>query len=209
MIPFDPAAYDGFIFDCDGTLADTMPLHYRAWRETLDKKLGRPSDFTEELFYRCGGMPGRAIVQLLNQRFGYTLNAGEVAHEKEMHFLSFLPDIGPIPEVLDMLLALGPDARIAVASGGLTEIVRKTLEFLHLPIGPKERIKFLVGSDQVAHGKPQPDLFLQAAHLLQVSPARCLVFEDATPGFEAAKAAGMDFIDVRPYRAKIAAAAQY
>ena len=62
MITFDSNKYDGFIFDCDGTLADTMPLHYKAWHETLDLKLGRPSDFTESLFYRFGGIPAREIV---------------------------------------------------------------------------------------------------------------------------------------------------
>ena len=65
MITFDRKAYDGFIFDCDGTLADTMPLHYQAWSETLELKLGRPSDFTESLFYRLGGMPARQIVERL------------------------------------------------------------------------------------------------------------------------------------------------
>jgi len=96
-----------------------------------------------------------------------------------------------------------------VASGGLTEIVRETLRFLGLSVGPNEKIKVLVGSDQVTHGKPRPELFLRAAQLLGVDPKRCLVFEDAEPGFAAAKAAGMDYIDVRPFRANIHAAARY
>ena len=100
-------------------------------------------------------------------------------------------------------------SKVAVASGGLTEIVRETLQFLGMRVGPKEKIKFLVGSDQVKHGKPNPELFLRAAELLGVDPKRCLVFEDAEPGFVAAKAAGMDYIDVRPYRANIPAAAKY
>ncbi len=209
MIPFNPTAYDGFIFDCDGTLADSMPLHYQAWCETLERKLGRPSDFTESLFYRCGGMPARQILEKLNRDYGYGLEVDKTAHEKEMRFLELLPGIGPIDEVIDALNRLGPDARVAVASGGLTDIVRDTLQALHLGVGPQEKIKFLVGSDQVKQGKPHPELFLRAAELLGVKPERCLVFEDATPGFEAAKAAGMDFIDVRPYRATIHEAARY
>jgi beta-phosphoglucomutase-like phosphatase (HAD superfamily) len=114
-----------------------------------------------------------------------------------------------VQEVIDVLNKLGPEAKVAVASGGLTEIVRETLLFLHLPVGPKEKIKFLVGSDQVTHGKPDPMLFLRAAELLGVPPKRCLVFEDAEPGFLAAQAAGMDYIDVRPFRANIHAAAKY
>jgi HAD superfamily hydrolase (TIGR01509 family) len=209
MITFDPGKYDGFIFDCDGTLADTMPLHYQAWSETLALKLGRPSDFTESTFYHFGGMPAREIVARLNQDYGYNLPAEQTAHEKEMRFVELLPGIGPVPEVIDVLNRLPSDAKVAVASGGLTDIVRKTLLFLGLTVGPKEKIKFLVGSDQVTHGKPHPELFLHTAKLLGVEPKRCLVFEDAEPGFLAAKAAGMDYIDVRPFRANIHPAAKY
>ncbi len=209
MITFDPTAYDGFIFDCDGTLADTMPLHYQAWRESLERKLGHPSAFTEELFYRCGGMPARQIIEMLNRDYGYSLPVHEFAEEKEARFVELLPGIGPVQEVIDVLNRLGPDAKVAVASGGLTPVVRQTLEFLGLKVGPTEKIQYLVGSDQVTHGKPDPELFLRAAKLLGVKPEKCLVFEDATPGFEAAKAAGMDYIDVRPFRATIHAAAKY
>lgn len=209
MITFDRSAYDGFIFDCDGTLADTMPLHFQAWTETLTKKLGRPSAFTEELFYRCGGIPAREIIEKLNHDFGYTLPAQETAYEKEMRFVELLPGIGPVQEVIDVLHQLGPEAKVAVASGGLTDIVHQTLDFLGVKIGPNEIVKFLVGSDQVAHGKPFPDLFLRAAELLNVPPERCLVFEDAAPGFQAAKTAGMAYIDVRAFRANMPTAARY
>jgi beta-phosphoglucomutase-like phosphatase (HAD superfamily) len=209
MITFDPTKYDGFIFDCDGTLADTMPIHYQAWSETLALKLGRPSAFTEPLFYHFGGMPAREIVARLNHDFGYDLPVELTAHEKEMRFVELLPGIGPVPEVIDVLNRLGPEAKVAVASGGLTGIVRETLRLLGLSVGPEEKIKVLIGSDQVTHGKPRPELFLRAAELLGVDPKRCLVFEDAEPGFAAAKAAGMDYIDVRPFRANLHAAARY
>jgi beta-phosphoglucomutase-like phosphatase (HAD superfamily) len=209
VIPFDASKYDGYIFDCDGTLADTMPLHYQAWSETLNAKLGRTSDFTESMFYRFGGVPARQIVERLNKDFGYGLEPEAFAHEKEMNFVKMLPGIGPVQEVIDVLNRLAPDAKVAVASGGLTEIVRETLGFLGLSIGPREKIKFLIGSDQVEHGKPNPELFLRAAELLGAEPKRCLVFEDAEPGFLAAKAAGMDYIDVRPFRANMSEAAKY
>jgi len=209
MITFDRSAYDGFIFDCDGTLADTMPLHFQAWSESLEQKLGHPSAFTESLFYRCGGMPARQIIEMLNRDYGYHLPVDEFAHEKEMRFVELLPGIGPIHEVIDVLHRLGPEAKVAVASGGLTDVVRQTLAFLDFQVGPDEAIKFLVGSDQVTRGKPHPELFLRAAELLGVEPKRCLVFEDAEPGFLAAQAAGMTYIDVRPFRANIHEAAKY
>jgi beta-phosphoglucomutase-like phosphatase (HAD superfamily) len=209
MITFDPGKYDGYIFDCDGTLADTMPLHYQAWSETLALKLGRPSDFTEGMFYRFGGMPARQIVERLNHDYGYNLAVEQTSHDKEMRFVELLPGIGPIEEVVDVLNRLPKGTKIAVATGGLTTIVRDTLRHIGLEVGPTEKIQFLVGSDQVKNGKPHPELFLRAAELLGVTPMRCLVFEDAEPGFLAAQAAGMDYIDVRPFRANMAAAARY
>ena len=210
IIPFDRAAYDGFIFDCDGTLADSMPIHYRAWTESLTDKLGRPStEFTEKLFYHFGGMPAREIVMRLNKDFGWGLDPEKTAHEKEEHFLTMLNLVGPVPETIAALHSLGKEAKIAVASGGLTSIVRDTLHFIGLEVGPDHYVKQLIGSDQVAHGKPHPELFLKAAEKIGVGPGRCLVFEDAEPGFVAAKAAGMTWIDVRPYRANLARAAIY
>jgi len=209
-ISIDRSAYDGFIFDCDGTLADSMPVHYRAWTESLTEKLGRPSvEFTEELFYHFGGMPAREIVARLDRDFGWNLPPEETAHDKEMHFMTMLSQIGPVPEVIAALHSLGKDAKVAVASGGLTSIVADTLKFVGLEVGPEHYVKHLVGSDQVKHGKPHPELFLTAAARIGVAPERCLVFEDAEPGFVAAKAAGMAWIDVRPYRGNLRRAAVY
>jgi beta-phosphoglucomutase-like phosphatase (HAD superfamily) len=207
---FIHADFDGYIFDCDGTLADSMPLHYRAWTESLTEKLGRPSsEFTEALFYHFGGMPARHIVERLNQDFGYNLPVEKTAHEKELHFISLLPGVQPVPEVVALLRTLVAPARVIVASGGLTPIVEDTLKHIGLTFGPDQIIRRVIGSDQVKHGKPSPDLFLHAAEVLGVPPVRCLVFEDAEPGFQAAVAAGMQYIDVRPYRATLSPAARY
>jgi beta-phosphoglucomutase-like phosphatase (HAD superfamily) len=206
----DRSAFDGYIFDCDGTLADSMPIHYRAWTESLTDKLGRPSvEFTEELFYQYGGMPARHIVERLNRDFGYNLPAEATAHEKEQHFLTLMPAVQAAPEVVAFLRTLVPPAKVIVASGGLTGIVENTLRTIGLGFGPGEIIQRVVGSDQVAKGKPNPDLFLHAAKLIGVPPARCVVFEDAGPGFQAASAAGMAYVDVRPFRANLPAAARY
>jgi beta-phosphoglucomutase-like phosphatase (HAD superfamily) len=207
---FDRNAYEGFLFDCDGTLADSMPLHFQAWTETLTRKLGRPSDFTESLFYHFGGMPPRQIVERLNRELGYNLPPEETAEEKEARFVELLPGIGPVPEVVEVLKGLDRTAKVAVASGGQTDIVRTTLGHIGIPVGPNEIVKLVVGSDQVKQGKPSPELFLLTAKRLGVEPTRCLVFEDAGPGFLAAQAAGMAHIDIRPFRKTgVAAAARY
>lgn len=195
MISVDPGRFDGFIFDCDGTLADSMPLHFRAWTDTLTRLTGAPSRMDQDLFYQLGGIPTRKIVYILNEKFGYTLDPEETAVEKEHRFLELLPEVQPIAPVLNFARKLGAQARRAVASGGSRHVVLATLQSLKL----NELFPVLVTATDVLRGKPFPDLFLKAAECLGVSPERCLVFEDAPPGFEAARAAGMECIDVRPF----------
>jgi HAD superfamily hydrolase (TIGR01509 family) len=198
MIAFDRAAYDGFIFDCDGTLADSMPVHYRAWMTTLERKLGRPSvEVPWTLFQTYGGVAGHVLVASWNRDFGYNLPVEETVQEKAQAFLLLLHEVQPIPDVLALMKELASHGKVAVASGGLTCVVEKILGQLGLTIGERGDVKALVCNDQVAEGKPKPDLFLRAAELIGVPPRRCLVFEDAESGFAAARAAGMDFIDVR------------
>ena len=105
----------------------------------------------------------------------------------------------PIPEVVDVVHRLGTEAKIAVASGGLTEIVRKTLQFLGSASGQRRRSSFSSARTRSGAASRIRSCFC-AAELLGVEPKRCLVFEDAEPGFDAAKAAGMDYIDVRDFR---------
>ncbi len=187
--------YDGFIFDLDGTLADSMPAHFHAWTETLVRHGGAPSRFPEEQFHAKGGVPAREIIAWLNATHGYNLPIAETVHEKEELFLKFLGEVQPIVPVIEVVKKLGKNRKLAVASGGLTPIVRYTVEKL----GLLDYFKVLVGADQVKQGKPSPEIFLKAAKELGVEPAKCLVFEDGEPGLVAARAAGMAVIDVKPY----------
>jgi HAD superfamily hydrolase (TIGR01509 family) len=200
MIPFNRTAYDGFIFDCDGTLADSVPVHYQAWIKTVARHIGRePVEITPALFATFGGLPAQVIIERWNRDFGYGLPVEETVREKAEAFLQLLPEVRPIPEVLAVLKELGPDAKIAVASGGLSRVILAIVGHLGLSIGPRGQVRAVVCNDQVVRGKPAPDLFLRAAEIHGVEPRRCLVFEDAESGFMAARAAGMDWIDVRPH----------
>jgi beta-phosphoglucomutase-like phosphatase (HAD superfamily) len=208
-IPYDRTAFDAYIFDCDGTLADTMPIHFKAWTATLEEHLGGKSPLTEEQFYRFGGMPAWRILEVLNEQYGCNLPPVETAHLKEAKFVEMIGDVKPVLPVYNLLKALPLETKTAVASGGLTSVVVHTLEIIHVTMGPGQMIKHVIGYDMVKNGKPAPDLFLHAAELLGAEPSRCLVFEDAEPGFKAAKAAGMTYIDVRPYRTDLSKAAVY
>lgn len=189
MITLDiPAGeFAAYLFDCDGTLADTMPLHYRAWRTVLDP-LG--CDFPEEVFYSIGGMPTATVVDFLNQRNGLSLPSMALAEEKEAVFMTLIPGVQPIAPVVDFMLALEGKYPLAVASGGFKSVVTAILQTLGL-IG---HFQTLVTAEDVTHGKPAPDTYLEAARRLGVAPARCLVFEDTPLGRESAVNAGMQCV---------------
>ena len=183
--------FDAFIFDCDGTLADTMPTHYRAWQVALGERV---SNFPEAMFYELGGVPTCRVVEILNERHGYQMPVDETVAVKEKYFLEFSSEIAAIEPVVSLAREWHGRKPLAVASGGHRRIVLNTLRAL----GIVELFDAIVTSEDYARGKPHPDPFLEAARRLNVTPARCLVFEDTTTGIQAATAAGMASVMVPP-----------
>lgn len=182
--------FDGYVFDCDGTLADTMPLHYEAWCEAL-APYGCP--FPEPFFYELGGVPTVKIVEMLNRQHGLAMPPEETARYKESLYMKLIPKAKPIGPVVDFALGLAAQKKpIAVASGGHQAIVRCTLG----AIGIVDRFDAIVGVEDYAHGKPAPDPFLAAARKLGVAPKRCLAFEDTALGLQSASSAGMATVRV-------------
>jgi HAD superfamily hydrolase (TIGR01509 family) len=188
-LDFVPA---GAIFDCDGTLADTMPLHYVAWRETLDP-LGCP--FPEEQFYAWGGVTAFEIVERLNDEHGLSIPVEATALAKEETYRHLVPRVQPIPAVVAEARRLATLCPVAVASGGIREVVGETLTTL----GLRDLFPVLATADDVLRGKPEPDVFLVAAERLGVSPEGCVVYEDSPAGIEAARRAGMKAINILLY----------
>ena len=181
------------IFDCDGTLADSMPLHYLAWQETVNTFGGQ---FPEKLFYDTGGMPSEQIVVVLNETFGYHLDPHQTAAEKESRFLQHIADIKPIQPVVAIAKEYHGRLPMAVATGGVLNVAQQVLG----AIGLADFFDTIVTREDVTHGKPAPDTFLEAARRLKADPRYCLVFEDSDAGLEAARRAGMQGIDIRPWR---------
>ena len=183
-ITFPTRRFGGYIFDCDGTLADTMPLHFRAWTRAMEDVGGQ---FPEELFYAWGGKPTDVIVRQLNARFGLSLDVEKTVRQKEDYFLALIPEVEAIEPVLDFAKSLWGIAPMAVASGGHHELVDSTLAAL----GITDLFDAVVCAEDYAQGKPAPDPFLEAARRLKVPARDCVVFEDSPTGIEAAEAAGM------------------
>jgi HAD superfamily hydrolase (TIGR01509 family) len=185
--------FDGYVFDCDGTLADTMPLHYEAWCEALQPY---DCDFPEAFFYELGGVPTERIVEILNDRHGRQMPVVETAKYKESLYIQLIPKILPIQPVVDFARQFFGKKPLAVASGGHRAIVRKTLTAL----GIVDQFNAIIGAEDYAHGKPSPDPFLEAARQIGVAPERCLAFEDTAIGIQSATAAGMTTVRVPIFR---------
>jgi len=180
----------GLIFDCDGTLTDSMPLHYIAWREVLGR---HGIAFDEDRFYSLGGMPTDKIIAMLAEETGTKLDPLAVAHEKEQAFLGSMHLLEEIPAITQIVREQRGRLKMAVASGGFRNVITRQLRQLRL----SDYFDTVVTAEDTQRHKPEPDVFLEAARRLGVPPGRCRVYEDSDLGIEAARRAGMTWIDVR------------
>jgi beta-phosphoglucomutase family hydrolase len=182
--------FDGYIFDCDGTLADTMPLHFRAWTRIVGELGG---SFSEESFYQTGGKPTVQILEMLRDEHRLRVDdVQKVAERKEEYFLELIHEVKPIDAVVEIARQWSGIKPLAVASGGFHRQIELTLDAL----GIRSLFTAVVCVEDYARGKPFPDPFLEAARRLKVPPADCVVFEDSMLGVEAAAAAGMECVFV-------------
>lgn len=180
----------GIVFDCDGTLADTMPLHWKAWQSVTAR---HGLHFPEERFYALGGVPSRDILKMLCEEQGRDLDCLALSHEKESAYLPFLPEVKAIEVVVAVAEANHGKLPMAVASGGMKHIIEQVLE--HLKI--RHYFDAIVTSEDVKKQKPAPDIFLEAARRIGVDPKRCRAYEDTDLGLQAIRSAGMEPVDVR------------
>jgi HAD superfamily hydrolase (TIGR01509 family) len=179
------------IFDCDGTLADSMPLHWRAWKQVTES---HGLQFPESRFYSLGGVPARDILKMLSEEQGRQIDYVEIAKEKEAVFAQLIPQIRPIEPIARIARDNQGKLRLAVASGGTRRVITETLHHL----GMEQIFQAVVVSEDVARQKPAPDIYLEAARRLGIAPQNCRAYEDTDLGLTAIRAAGMEAVDVRP-----------
>jgi HAD superfamily hydrolase (TIGR01549 family) len=184
--------YQALIFDCDGTLTDSMPVHFVAWHQTM-RRFG--IDFPEARFYALAGVPTDKIIHLLSAEQGVEVDVRQAAIDKELAFASLLHLLRPVPQVLAVARQYRDRVPLVVASGGFRRGIVMQLEHIKCA----DWFSSIVSAEDTALHKPEPDVFLEAARRVDVAPGRCLVYEDSDLGIQAAKAAGMDFIDVRSF----------
>ena len=188
--------FKAYLFDCDGTIVDSMPLHYVAWKTVLAEY---GCAFDEKLFYAWGGMPVTEIIAALNVRSGLAMPVEEVMHRKEAMYYEILPKLKAVPEVLEHIHMSHGKIPFAVVSGSTRDSVTRSLETL----GILDRFETLVCAGDYGKSKPDPEPFLIAAQRLGVKPEDCLVFEDTEMGIQAATAAGMKSVKIlQPWERK-------
>jgi beta-phosphoglucomutase family hydrolase len=184
-------SFKAYLFDCDGTIADSMPLHYIAWKKALAEW---DCEFDEKLFYSWGGMPVFEIVQTLNKNHGLSMPVEAVSRRKESLYFELLPQLKAVAEVLEHVEAEHGRIPFAVVSGSTRESVTASLNALNI----LDRFDTLVCAGDYQRSKPDPEAFLLAAARLGVPPRNCLVFEDTEMGIQAATSAGMASVKIPP-----------
>ena len=183
--------FSAYLFDCDGTIVDSMPLHYMAWKKALGEW---DCEFGEDLFYAWGGRPTGEIIATLNQQQGLSMPVEAVSSRKEDFYFELLPQLTAIADVVEHIEAAHGRIPFAVVSGSKRDSVIASLTSLKL----LDRFDMLVCAEDYAKSKPDPEAYLLAASKLGVAPADCLVFEDTDLGIQAAKAAGMATVKIPP-----------
>jgi len=196
LLDIPPGDFAGYIFDLDGTLIDTMPVHYRAWSAAM-RHQGLAGVLDEDYFYALGGVPSLQVAALLAQKHGLTIDSPDsvAEHKEELYRERLLSEkIEAIAPVVDFARLMARTHPVAIATGGTPDVALPSIR----AAGLEDLFQVIVTPLDVApgRGKPHPDMFLEAARRLGVAPEQCLVFEDAEPGMRAARAAGMQVVHV-------------
>lgn len=192
-LPLPPGPFAAYLFDCDGTIVDSMPLHYLAWQRALEEW---GCEFPEDLFYAWGGRPTADIIVALNEQQGLAMPVAAVVERRESYYQELLPQLAAVPEVLAHIHDAHRRVPFAVVSGSTRASVTASLDVL----GLLDRFDVLVCADDYTRAKPDPEAFLLAAEQLGAPPESCLVFEDTDLGIQAATAAGMASVRVPQQR---------
>ncbi len=190
-IDLEEGTFDALIFDCDGTLVDTAPAHYSAIRHAL-QRIGR--DMEPAWYFDRVGLTPDALLDAYEIEDGrLPISRTELLKPYAVAFQRSSDQLQEVSIVADVARAWKDKVPIAVASNGQRGNVESSLK----SVGLLNLFDHLVTAEDVRRGKPAPDIFLEAAARLGVKPERCIVLEDSDEGLTAAKAAGMQSIDIR------------
>ncbi|STY61669.1 beta-phosphoglucomutase family hydrolase [Mannheimia haemolytica] len=185
--------YDALIFDMDGTLIDTMPSHAKAW-EKVGEVLGYP--INPEAMYELSGSTTFVIAREIMKRANMPEHYfDEVVKLKRQFGMELIPENATLLPAFEIVKANLGKKPMAIGTGSH----RAMVELLDQKFNLRQYVSVIVDSDDVSNHKPDPETFLKCAEKLGIAPHRCLVFEDADLGVQAALSGGMDVFDVRTH----------
>ncbi len=190
-IPIDSKT-KALIFDIDGTLLDTMPIHYKA---TQIACANYGFEFPLDFFYATAGTPTLEVFEMLGAKLNIDANFKQAALDKEEIYKSLAAEIKPLGIVEEIVKYYYGKLPMVCGTGGTREIAELNLQ----SSGMKHYFETVITCDDVTHPKPHPETFLKGAEYLGVDPQYCQVFEDADLGLQAAQSAGMIPTDIRLY----------
>jgi len=188
----DPKAR-ALIFDLDGTLLDSMPLHYEAWKEICKDHLDY--NFTEDFFYDHAGVSSEKIFSEIRDISGKDFDPHQFARDKEALYETKLHKLTLVLPVIEIVKRYHCKLPMSIGTGSPKKGSWKAIK----SVGLDEYFSILVSKEDVPHPKPAPDTFLKCAEMMGTDPTICQVFEDGDPGLRAAQTAGMIATDIRPY----------
>jgi beta-phosphoglucomutase family hydrolase len=180
------------IFDLDGTLSDSLPVHIASWNAVCEK-LG--CTFDERILVEMTGAPTLSFAERIKREQNLEIAAEELVEMKQQEFWKNINQIKPHAAVIDLMKSAHGKIPMAVGTGA-----SRTSAMLQMKeLGIDDLFDFIVTADDVDRHKPEPDTFLKCAELMGVEPKFCQVFEDGELGMQAAQTAGMLLTDVRPF----------
>lgn len=185
-------SYVGYIFDCDGTLIESMPLHLDAWNHGL-RAAKAPLQIDGKAFMSVAGMSLMQTIHHWNRTHDIQIDGDTVISAKSAYYEQHFRGITRIEEVVEFARQChAAGAKLAVASGGTRKDVVASLDL----VGILDLFPVITTADDVEFAKPAPDLFLLAAKRMGLAPEQCLVLEDSLLGIQAANIAGMESVIV-------------
>ena len=183
--------YEGLIFDMDGTLIDTMPVHAKAWG-MVGKQFGY--EFDSQIMYNLGGATVRTIAEEMMKLANMPLERlDEVITAKRALSYQLIPSQSTLLPTFDIVKYFYQKKPIALGSGSHRKIIDMLIDKLDIA----SYFNAIVSADDVKAHKPHSETFLRCAELIKINPTNCIVFEDADLGVKAGLSAGMDVFDIR------------
>lgn len=180
------------IFDLDGTLSDSLPVHIASWNAVCEKL---NCTFDERILVEMTGAPTLSFAERIKREQNLEITAEELVVLKQQEFWKNIDQIKPHDAVIGLMKSVHGKIPMSVGTGA-----SRTSAMLQMKeLGIDQLFDFIVTADDVDRHKPEPDTFLKCAELMGVEPKYCQVFEDGELGMQAAQTAGMLLTDVRPF----------